>query len=465
MSPPRSSRDRPNRPEEPLRVAVIGAGSSGLVTLRALAKRGIAAVGFERGSVVGGLWVRGSDSGHARVYDSLRINTSVAAMELSEFPMPRDCGDYPTHEVIARYFSDYAQRFALDRLVRFRTEVISIQEGEDGYEVASRSLDDGAMRRETFSAVVVATGHHHEPSLPNLPGSFEGPTLHASEYRNPKVPVDFEGRRVLVVGFGNSAVDIASELAERGGARSVHLSTRRGAWVLPRYLLGRPIDGKATIPLWIPGFLRRRIVTSLFTLLHGRMSKFGLPEPDHRIGEAHPTISSELPGLVRAGKISVVGDVAALEPGGVRLADGRFLDVDAIVFATGYRTVFPFLDPDHVRVEDNTVPLFERIFPPEHRRLFFVALAQTTGAIFPIAERQADLIARHLSGEYALPDREEMLEAIEAERRAIARRYVRSPRHTMQIDPEVYTKRIAKELARGQRRATHHRGLSFPSRP
>lgn len=462
MPPTRSTQDRSPRFVDRPRVAVLGAGSSGLVTLRALTKRGVSAVGFERGSTVGGLWVHGSDSGHSRAYDSLRINTSVAASELREFPMPREFGDYPTHDVIARYLADYATHFALEPLVRFRTEVVSATETPTGYEIASRSLADGSVRREHFDAVVVATGHHHEPSLPAIVGRLDGPVFHASAYRNPRLPVDFSGKRAVVVGFGNSAVDIACELVERGGARSVHLSTRRGAWVLPRYLLGKPIDGKAKVPLWLPGRLRRRIVTALFVLLHGRMRKFGLPEPDHLIGEAHPTISNELPELVRAGRVSVVPEVVELLGDRVRLADGREVGCDALVYATGYRTSFPFFDEAHVRVENNTVELFERIFHPSHRRLFFVALAQTTGAIFPVAELQADLVARHLTGEYALPDETTMRRAIEEGRRTLAARYVKSPRHTMQLDPELYVRRLARERARGERRAARGQGLSFP---
>ena len=145
----------------------------------------------------------------------------------------------------------------------------------------------------------------------------------------------------------------------------------------------------------------------------GKMSDYGLPDPDHLIGEAHPTISSDLPVLVACGDISVKREIVACQGNDVFFADETHRRADVIIFATGYKIEFPFLPESHIQVRQNALPLYLRSFHPLHRRLFFVGLLQTVGAVFPTAEAQAELIALHLSGEYNLPPTHEMLRDIE----------------------------------------------------
>lgn len=447
-----------------VRTAVVGAGCSGLVTARALLQVGLEPVVFELGSQVGGLWVLDSDSGKSGAYQSLRINTSRPETELAEFPMPLEWGDYPSHERIAEYFARYAEHFDLVRHVRFRTEVQHAEPSSTaGYDLQIRNLDTGAIRSEHFDALVVASGHHHTPRLPvpMPPGRYDGATLHAHEYRSPDAPHALRGKDVLVVGYGNSAVDIACELAKASDAR-VTISARRGAWVLPKYLFGRPIDQGTLIPRWLPGKLRRRIVTGAFSLLRGSMRRQGLPTPDHLIGEAHPTLSDELPGLVRSGRIEMRPRIAEFAGREVRFVDGTHDEFSAIVYCTGYDVSFPYLSPAHVDVVDNRLPLYFRMFHPEHRHLFFVGLAQTIGAILPVARAQAAFIAEHLAGRYHLPEKAQIARAIRAETARRERRYVASARHTMQIDPHDYLAALAREGRRGTARARSGQGVAFP---
>lgn len=447
-----------------VRVCVIGAGCSGLVSIKALREVGHDVQAFDLASAVGGLWVHDSDSGRSSAYDSLRIDTSRLAMQFRDFPMPEEVGDFATHAQVAAYFGSYARHFDLLRSIAFRTEVEKVTPEGQGYRVHLHHVDTGQRRQQEFDAVLVCTGHHHTPAYPEpMPeGRFDGIVLHSHVYRNPDRPAPLRGRRVIVVGFGNSAVDIACELAQTERPAEVVLSVRRGAWVLPRYLFGRPIDQGRLLPQWLPGRLRRWISTMAMVRIRGKMTDYGLPEPDHLVGEAHPTLSDDLPELVRRGVISVRPPIHRFAGRTAYFADGSQWEADAVLYCTGYHVSFPFFDADYVSAPGNDLPLFRRVFHPVHRRLFFVGLAQPLGAIMPISELQARWIAAYLSGSYHLPPQGELERDMLRERAAHARRYVTSRRHTMQIDPAGYTRALEAEWRRGRRRAARGLGQPFP---
>lgn len=432
-------------------VCVIGAGCCGLTALKALGDEHLPVDGYESGDRVGGNWVFGNTNGQSNIYRSLHINTSRDRMQFCDFPMPPGTPDYPRHDVVARYFESYAEAFGLKSKIRFCTRVTLVTpHPEGGYEV---SLSTGERKR--YDAVVVANGHHWDPRFPDppFPGTFDGITLHSHAYVSPSEPHDLRGKRVLVVGFGNSAVDIASELGHPGVAEKVFISVRRGAWVLPKYAFGKPIDQARAAPGFLPRKWKQALASAIYRRLIGNLSDFGLPEPDHPLGGAHPTISSDF--LTRVGSGDVIPKPVVRELLGheVLFADGTRERVDAIVYATGYKVSFPFFDPGFVSAPDNRLPLFFRIFHLEHPRLFFIGLAQPVGAIMPIAEAQSKLVAAHLAGRYALPSAEEMRAHVEAEEERMAKRYVASPRHTMQIDFDEYLEALAAERRRGEKRA------------
>lgn len=421
------------------------------------------------GNDLGGLWVRGNSNGRPSAYASLHINTSTQEMEYSDFPMRRDIGLFPHHRHIAEYFRAYAHHFGLEEHIRFQSRVehcrpLGDPQSPQGYRVTVRNMNTGECHDEDFSALVVANGHHFSPSFPqpDLAPAFEGLVLHSSAYQSPTEPHDLRNHRVLVVGMGNSAMDIACELARTGGAEKVCVSARRGAWVLPKFLRGQPIDQGNVIPLWLPPALRRRVVTRSFEWIFGKMSDFGLPEPDHLLGEAHPTVSSDFPPLVANGDIHMRPGIAEGAGRTIRFTDGREDDFDTIIYCTGYKIEFPFFAPEHLSAPENEIPLYHRAFHPVHRQVFFVGLLQTIGAVMPVAEAQAKAIAEHLSGEFNLPSQEEMNRSLEAERVAIQKRFVASKRHTMQVDPTTFHKRLHKDLIRGRKRAKRGEGIAFP---
>ncbi|RMH22809.1 MAG: NAD(P)/FAD-dependent oxidoreductase [Acidobacteria bacterium] len=430
-------------------VCVIGAGSSGIVAVKCLAELGLPVTCYELGSGIGGNWRYGNDNGMSSAYRSLHINTSKTRMAFSDFPMPEDYPDYPHHSQILRYFEAYADRFDLRRHIRFRTAVERLEPAGDGSWWVT--LEGGERRRHR--AVLVANGHHWCPRRPTAPGDFAGLAMHSHDYRTPDVLVD---KRVLVVGIGNSGVDIACESARHAAA--TFLSTRRSAHILPKYAFGRPID-TFTTPLSsrLPLALQRRIFELILKLSRGPQTTFGVPRPQHHLLQAHPTVSAELLNLVGHGRIAIKPDVERLCGERVRFADGSEEAIDVIVWAIGYRIRFPFLDRRILDPEGNAVRLYLHVVPPAHPGLYFIGLIQPLGAVMPLAEEQSRWVAELLAGRCALPERAAMERRIDADLEAMRRRYVHSERHTIQVDFFPYRHALRSERRRGRRRAQRRR--------
>lgn len=435
------------------RVAVIGAGACGLTAVKALLDQGVEVQCFELGDRVGGNWVFKNKNGVSSAYRSLHINTSRERMQFRDLPMPPDYPDYPRHDLIARYFEDYARTFDLHRAIRFETRVERAEpRPQGGFRLALRK--GTSTTSEEFDALVVANGHHWDPAWPDpaIPGEFTGLELHSHAYVDPDEPA-LRGKRVLVVGMGNSAVDIACELGHPGVAERVFLSARRGAWVLPKYAFGKPIDQNSILPAFLPASFRRALGELWYRLAVGRPEDFGLPKPDHHLDQAHPTMSSELLPRLGAGDICAKPLVVRREGRRVHFADGTSEELDAIIYATGYHVRFPFFAPDVVPLRGNDLPLFLRIFPLERADLYFVGLCQPVGAVMPLAEAQAKLVSEHVVAKYELPSKSERKQRTERERQQMFARYVPSPRHTMQVDLDEYMNALGQEANAGRKRA------------
>jgi dimethylaniline monooxygenase (N-oxide forming) len=427
------------------KVCVIGAGSSGIASCQVLHARSIDFDCFEKGSAAGGNWRYENDNGMSSAYRSLFINTSRRMMAYASFPMPEDYPDYPHHTQIAAYFDSYIDHFGFRDRIRFRTEVTSVEPAADGrWEV---STDDGARR--SYEAVLVANGHHWDPKWPDPPfpgqDSFSGEQLHSHFYREPDER--FAGKRVLVLGIGNSATDISVETSRH--SEITYLAMRRGAYVIPKYIGGKPTDELA--PAWI-SHLPFRVTRWLFSRhlkqVQGDMESYGLPKPDHKLGEAHPTVSSDLLPRIGHGRIRVKPNIARIDGANVHFQDGTSEEIDTIVWCTGYRVTFPFLRTEMMNTAGNHVPLFRRVVHPERPGLYFIGLVQPLGAIMPIAELQSEWVADVLEGLTPLPGAATMRSEIAAEERAMRKRYVASTRHTIQVDFEPYMRLLRRERAR-----------------
>jgi cation diffusion facilitator CzcD-associated flavoprotein CzcO len=263
----------------------------------------------------------------------------------------------------------------------------------------------------------------------------------------------FRDKNVLVVGMGNSATDIAVESSFV--ANRTFVSARRGEHVVPKYVFGRPVDQIAVNPLTplVPFALRHAFFRAIYRVAVGRVEDYGLPKPDHRLLESHPTLSADFLGRVAQGEVTWKPLLAELEGDRVRFADGSVQPIDVIVWATGYRVSFPFFDPQFISAPDNELLLYRRVFKPGLDNLFFIALLQPLGPTMPLAEAQGRWIAAYLRGEYHLPPRAEMERDMQRERERMRRRYVASKRHTMEVDFDDYLFALRRELKVGARRA------------
>jgi cation diffusion facilitator CzcD-associated flavoprotein CzcO len=428
-----------------VRVCVIGAGASGIAAAKALHQRGFDFDCFEKSDRVGGNWVYMNRNGMSSVYRSLHINTSRERMEFPDFPMPKSYPDFPHHTHVAEYFDAYVDHFGFRERITFETGVTRAAPADGAWEV---ELEGGDVRR--YDALIVANGHHWDARRPSFPGmdAFAGRQLHAHDYKGDD-PTFFRDKHVVVLGIGNSAVDIAVESSF--SAARTYLATRRGAWVIPKYVFGRPLDQIST-QAGVPFRVRQRVMRAILRVAVGDMERYGLPKPAHGPLEAHPTISDDLLSRVTHGEIAMKPNLARLTERTVVFADGSEVEADIVVYATGYNVTFPFFDPALISAPENDLPLFRRVFHPTRRDVFFIGLVQPLGAIMPITATQSEWVCDYLSGAYALPPDAELRADIERERRRMFKRYVASPRHTMQVDYDDYLADLAKERRRGAAR-------------
>ena len=221
--------------------AIIGAGISGLTAGKMLGDYGVVYSCLESSDRIGGNWAFGNPNGHSSAYRSLHIDTSKHQLSFRDYPMPEDYPDFPHHTQIKEYLEGYAAAFDLKERIEFRNGVVH-----------ARRLPDGGWELETertgtrrFDLLIVANGHHWDPRYPSFPGEFTGTTIHSHHYIDPRTPLDLHGRRILVVGLGNSAADITVELSSKTLENEVMLSTRSSAWIVPKYFAGKPADKAA----------------------------------------------------------------------------------------------------------------------------------------------------------------------------------------------------------------------------
>lgn len=440
------------------RVCVIGAGCSGITTAKRLKEFGISYDQFELSDDVGGNWYFRNPNGHSSVYESLHIDTSTTRLQFEDFPAPEDWPDFPHHSLVHAYFRDYTDHFGLRENITFGTGVDrAVRRDDGGWDVV---LSTG--ERRSYTDLVVANGHHWSPRMPDYPGHFDGVLMHSHDYVSPFEPVEMRGRRVVVVGMGNSAMDIASELSPRWMAASLHVSARRGVWVLPKYRNGQPAD-KVMAPPDIPREQGLAASRALIRELVGRMSDYGLPEPDHEPLSAHPSVSADFLTKAGSGDIHLLPAIARLDGHTVHLVDGSTVEADVIICATGYEMRFPFFDDSEVDLHpdrEHRYPLFKRMVKPGVEHLFFMGLAQSSPTIVNLAEQQSKLLARLLVGDYVLPDVEEQERIMRADEADHLGQYYAVPRHTIQIDFGRYCLDLMQEIAAGEERARAARDVS-----
>lgn len=423
-----------------LPVCVIGAGVSGLTTIKALRERRLPVVCFERSEQLGGLWRYHEAREETAVYRSTVVNTSKEMGCFSDFPMPRQWPTFLHHSKMLDYLCMYADHFELTRYIQFGHDVLKVDCDDAEWFVQYRDRDD-AIHILRCRAVAVCTGHHRIPSMPTLEGMqvFAGVQLHSFAYRSWEPFVD---KRVVIVGLGNSAGDLAVELSRH--ARSVDVASRSGAWVLPRCApCGRPwghaprrTPGKASMQLAWEAWARS---------MRTQADALGL-QCTHSLDEQHPTINDALVGTIREGRIVIRPNVRRLLPRAVEFEDGTVVDADVVIYATGYTIEFPFLSPAFVSVHDNELPnVYRLVWPLGFASLGLIGFVQPLGSIVPIAEQQARWFASVISGQRLPPWRVQM-EECRARRSRTLNQWYPSRRHTIQVDYFAYMEALAQEL-------------------
>jgi len=396
---------------------VIGAGPCGLTACKTLAEFGLPYECLEASDRIGGVWNVERGGGG---YRSLQTNTSTRGMAYVDFPFSDAYPTYPNADEMLKYFGEYADHFGLRPQIRFGQRVSSVEPLQTG---GWRVELDGGEAKE-YSALIIATGQYVTPRRPHdrIPGDFTGEQLHAFDYLDATTPVDCRGKRVLVVGLGSSAAELAAELSDpdaaTGAASQVLLSARSGRWILPKMIDGTPIDSRAPHPAdplpaalrLAPGesglWLMRRLLKKVFEVYSrkvGTPESLGLPRPEIEPWEDRPTMSIEFIPALREGRIDVRPGISAFEGRRVDFSDGSSADVDVILYATGYQLDLPYIDRRILGCDAPDLALYQLIAHPNHEGLFFVGCCRVLCSMWPLAEQQSRWIARHLSGAFSLP--------------------------------------------------------------
>jgi cation diffusion facilitator CzcD-associated flavoprotein CzcO len=425
------------------RVCVVGAGPCGLTALKNLSAAGIRdLVCYDEGQAIGGNWVFDERPDRHSVYDVTHLISSKRLSEFEDYPFPDAYPDYPSHRQIRSYFEDYAAHFGLLQFVRLATRVLRATLLPDQRWVIS-SIGPQGTREETFDYLVVCTGHHREPFTPEYPGRFSGEALHSSEYKRPDI---FKDKRVLVVGGGNSACDISVDLARV--ARKTCISMRRGYHILPKLMFGRPSDllyARLRNGFPLPRWLLQLLGSAAIRLFVGPLEKYGLQKPKGKLFETHPTLSSDILNALRNGTVLSRVGIDRLEENRVRFSDGTSEEFDVIIWATGYRISFPFLDKSVVTWEEaESVPLYLKMMHGLVPSVFFIGLFQPIGCIWRLADHQARIAALQIKGLLERPD--DIEARIEREVNSPHWRFDKVSRHAVEVDYHDFRHELLKEI-------------------
>ncbi|RMF09795.1 MAG: monooxygenase, partial [Alphaproteobacteria bacterium] len=327
---------------------IIGAGVSGLAAAKNFKQQGIPFDCIERENDIAGLW--NVANGIGRVYKTTHMVSSKEFTWFEDFPMPEDYPLFPGHALAVEYLRRYAEHFGILDAIEFGKSVERVTRRDDGWEV--KVSGEAVPRR--YGGIIMASGHHEIPRMPDIPGRFYGEMLHSKDYEGPE---QLRGKRVLVIGAGNSGGDIAVDAAHH--AESIVHSMRRGYYFVPRFMFGFPVDDVIDFVemLRLPRWLRQRMYAFGHWLAVGPNERFGMQKPEHQILDTHPTVNSELPALIAEGRMTVKPDVSEFAGSRVRFSDGSEVEVDMVVCATGYETHFPFIERSAIMGEDGRTKL------------------------------------------------------------------------------------------------------------
>jgi hypothetical protein len=430
-------------------VCVIGAGASGLTAIKNLREYGFGVDCYERETGVGGAWNWRHD--RSPVYSSTHLISSKPSTQFPDFPMPDSWPDFPHHGQVLAYLERYADHFGLREHIWFGTEVTRVEPVEDGrWDVTiSGARGGGADRTQRYGAVIVANGHNWSPKLPTYEGleDFKGEVIHSSAYKD---AAQLRGRKVLVIGAGNTGCDLAVEAAQQA-SRCWH-SSRRGYWYAPKYVYGRPADqiNDLVHSLRLPLRVRQWLFHRTLRRTVGDLTRFGLPAPDHKVYETHPIANSQLVYYVGHGAITPVPDVVRFSRDGVEFSDGRGAEPDLVILATGYLPRFEFLGPEVLNVDGEGRPqLYLHTFSPTHPTLAVAGLLQPDSGLFSLAHWQTVTMATWLRLRESAPDKAAIFwrrHAADVNNRFNGAKVKQSTRHWFEVSHIEYLRALDRTL-------------------
>jgi flavin-binding monooxygenase-like protein len=432
------------------RVCVVGAGAAGLTAVKNLKEAGFGVDCYERETGVGGAWNWRHD--RSPVYSSTHLISSKPFTQFPDFPMPDSWPDYPQHGQVLAYLERYADHFGLREHIWFGTEVTNIVPTSAGeWDVTiSGARGGGVNRTQQYAAVIVANGHNWAPKMPTYEGlgGFRGEVMHASQYKD---PAQIRGKKVLIVGAGNTGCDLAVEAAQQ--AQRCWHSSRRGYWYAPKYVYGRPTDqlNDLVLALRLPLRVRQWLFKRMLNRTVGDLTRFGLPAPDHKVYESHPIINSQLVYYLGHGAVTAVPDIARFTADTVEFVDGREIQPELVIFATGYLPRFEFLPPDLLNVDAEGRPrLYLHAFSPAYPTLAVAGLIQPDSGVFSLMHWQAVTVAAWLRLREQSPERAEAFWRAhhrEATGHFHKARLVDSSRHWFEVSHIEYLRAVERILA------------------
>ena len=420
-----------------MRCAVIGAGSAGLSAARHLLEDGHDVTVFEAGSHIGGLWVYDNDNGLSVAYASLHINSEPRLTAYRGFPFPDGTPIFPSHKDVHAYLNAFADAFGIREHVRFRTRVTAVEpSGNEPGQGWILRLEDGS--EETFDVVVVGSGHQGRPAHPEWAGDFAGTYLHSHAYRDPE---PFAGERVLVVGVGNSGLDIAADLVPF--AAKTYSSARSPVLIMPRMILGVP-SARVLAKLnkrWLPWVVQREAMRWISRVYHGTPEQWGFRTPKTR---THPASNATYMAHVSYQRIAVRPGVAGVSGSTVEFVDGTADEVDTIIAATGYEIDLPFLPKKVSPIVERRIEAYKRVVHPDWPGLYFIGFFNVSGgANISMMDVQSEMMSSVVSGDTALPTPAAMHRDIALERRFTVKRFPSSARYGLELDPVRYRAQVA----------------------
>ena len=412
-------------------ILVIGAGPAGLASARALREKGLDYDHVERNVGPGGVW--DIDAPGTPMYESAHFISSRTVSGFSGFPMPSHFPDYPNHRQVLSYLTDFAVAHRILAPIRFNTAVTDLDRSGEEWEVA---FDDGSTAQ--YASVIVCTGSQWTPNEPAVDG-FTGEVRHSVTYRSSD---EFLGKRVLVVGGGNSACDIACDAAT--SAREASISMRRGYWFIPKHVFGVPSDIVGGAGSFLPKRLERAVLQPVVRLLVGDLTKAGLQKPTHKLFETHPVMNDQLLHHLRHGDVTARVGIDSASGSTVTFTDGSAADFDLILLATGYRHAVPFAQRwfgDQQHPDD----LYLNAFSRRHRGLYTVGFIETNSGAYRLFDLQSHLLAGYLA-ERDPGKRRDFEDLIAADRAPLNNglRFDRSPRHKGYVDSDAFVAHLGK---------------------